>query len=77
MLKYVYRGMSIGKTAFGQDIYILLHGISEILLLVLLLPKMVFHGGTHELPLMYIKVEQEVFLLRMLNIMVGVKLILT
>ena len=72
MLKYVYRGMSIGKLHLVMK-YILLHGISEILLL----PKMVFHGGTHELPLMYIKVEQEVFLLRMLNIMVGVKLILT
>ena len=64
--------MSIGKLHLVMK-YILLHGISEILLL----PKMVFHGGTHELPLMYIKVEQEVFLLRMLNIMVGVKLILT
>ena len=64
--------MSIGKLHLVMK-YILLHGISEILLL----PKMVFHGGTHELPLMYIKVEQEVFLLRMLNIMVGVKLIPT
>jgi len=64
--------MSIGKLHLVMK-YILLHGISEILLL----PKMVFHGGTHELPLKYIKVEQEVFLLRMLNIMVGVKLIPT
>ncbi|OFQ13660.1 hypothetical protein HMPREF2955_12980 [Prevotella sp. HMSC073D09] len=71
-LKYVCRDMSIGKLHLVMK-YILLHGISEILLL----PKMVFHGGTHELPLMYIKVEQEVFLLRMLNIMVGVKLIPT
>lgn len=72
VLKYVCRDMSIGKLHLVMK-YILLHGISEILLL----PKIVFYGGTQELPLMYIKVEEKVFLLRMLNIMVGVKLILT